>query len=429
MGAVFSILVVFVMASVMIFAGTQKASAETPTWAQVGTVAASAAGGAAIGAAVADGVGAIVGGIIGAGLGAYGVGWLGGGGSESTTQAEQTAYAKDLANETNNNLEWAHVDSANTGNLIGMDENYFAQKAEFAAYDLYENQTRTGAPYVYNPMYVLSQSEVTNGTLAWEWSVTQEYDAAMNPLGSASNYFVGDYSGMNEGLVWNSGLISDAPYQQYQLTNNIELGDGPGANNQYGYEVVPANGTETLVCTSVSGPQSCDFLVTDYAGHTLQDIRLTLPADGYYSFKLADFGYESGQYGFAVANISGSYDPMQNWELFGLCSEGFTSPNALNTPAIMAWNYNGTSAPIFGGAIWGGPTWTYAWIGPDPYGNSADSQEHAQSELQPCCYLECDYIWRILGQCPTGTGHEYGVQRIEHDKPDGGSEQLRPGLL
>ena len=250
MGAVFSILVVFVMVSVMIFAGTQKAAAETPTWAQVGTVAASAAGGAAIGAAVADGVGAIVGGIIGAGLGAYGVGWLGGGGSESTTQAEQTAYAKDLANETNDNLEWAHVDSENTGNLIGMDENYFAQKAEFAAYDLYENQTRTGAPYVYNPMYVLSQSEVTNGTLAWEWSVAQEYDAAMNPLGSASNYFVGDYSGMNEGLVWQSGLISDASIQQYQLTNNIELGDGPGANNQYGYEVVPANGTETLVCTS-----------------------------------------------------------------------------------------------------------------------------------------------------------------------------------
>ena len=233
----------------------------------------------------------IVGAIVGAAIAAYGVGWLGGGGSDSTTQAEQRAYANDLMNETNDNLQWAHVNAANTGNLIGMDELYFARKAEYAAYNLYENQTQSGAPYVYNAYNVLSQSSVMNGTLAWEWAVAQNYNAAMDPLGSASNYFVGDYSGMNEGLSWNSGLISNAPIQSYQLTNNIVLGDGPGANNQYGYEVVPANGTETLVCTSASGPQSCDFLILDYAGHTLQDMRLDMPADGYLSFKLADFGY------------------------------------------------------------------------------------------------------------------------------------------
>ncbi|WP_019178214.1 hypothetical protein [Methanomassiliicoccus luminyensis] len=208
-GASISLLLALSFVALAFAPVTQPARAETD-WNIIGGGALLGAGsGALIGGAIADGPGAVAGAVVGGVWGAI-AGWFAQDSQEAAASSAgnpqaKGLYASTLRNINENYLSLAHTSAANDINNYEMSSLYYARKAEWAALQLYQEQTAAETAHTYDPYYVAAEGEIANGTMAMMWKIAETYNAILNSNADLADTFVGTYSGMQWGYTYGTG--------------------------------------------------------------------------------------------------------------------------------------------------------------------------------------------------------------------------------
>jgi len=301
------------------------------TW-QEGAIAGGVAG-ATIGLAF-DGPGALVLGLIGAGVGGI-VGWLmpgASGGGNSAEQAMRTYYANSIIQNTSLGLNWSHTNAWNVMEVLPATQLYLARKAQWAALQLYDEQTTAGTAHNYNASYVLSKSEVANATLSNLWQVIENYNTVLNSYTDLSQQFTGTYQSMTWGVNTPTGSENfgvtaiSGQYARMQFVTSVPIGTTPtyyDVSNKVPLEIVNRALAQS------------DFILHIQTGDGhFANVSVSMPSQGMQSINLDSLGLKSGRMSFtatgAIADICG---------IIG--SDPLTSAKAI--PALLVTQKSGSS--------------------------------------------------------------------------------------
>jgi len=287
-----------------------------------------AASGAVVGTMVADGPGALAGAVVGGVWGAI-AGYLYQDRNDAAVYSgAQATYAANVRTILNNYLTMAKTDAQNEIANYEAWSLYYARKAEWAALQLYQSQTENSTTHTYDPYYVLSQSEVANGTLAAAWHIAQTYEAILNSNKDLANSFVGTYSGMQWGYKLsgsnnfiNSGISSNNPLIVKVL---YQLSDFSGTTmpTNGNYATFSAGSPILLVNCAASAITSNTVTITARNGTVVYNEAVSIPAWG---VKLV------------YVPVSGEYNlkaPISNLRAFAICGKAIASSYTL-TPYVL----------------------------------------------------------------------------------------------
>ena len=293
-GAFLSLLLAFTFIALSFSPVVQPARAETD-WAVVGAGATiGAVSGGVIGGLMFDGPGAVAGAVVGGVWGAI-AGWLAQDKGAAAFLDAKEAYATTLQNITTNYMGIASAGADNVINTYDMQTYFFARKAEWAALQLYDEQTNASQAHVYNPYYVLSRSEVANGTMAAEWAIATQYEAIFNQYKDQAQSFVGTYDGMAWGYCadpWNSYPTCYESTLSSHPTQIMKILIGMGAPTQTG-DYAGIAGNNTIYVISTADSNNAAITIKDRAGNVVVNqsfnnaakddvMLLTVPVSGDY---------------------------------------------------------------------------------------------------------------------------------------------------
>jgi hypothetical protein len=278
--------------------------AQAMSW-QDGAVTGAVAGGttgAALGLAF-DGPGAVICGLTGLGVGAI-VGGIASyffpDGSGGADQAMRTYYMGQIINETNYGLNWAHVNANNVGTVIPSTQLYLARNAEWAARQLYDEQTAAGTPHVYNASYVLTRSMVSNASLSDLWQVMQNYNSVLNMYTNLAAQFVSTYDSMEWSIKGPYNAVNYGATFASQQVGRMQFLTCFDVSDTLKYVTV-SNQVPLLVVNHFDSPQTLNLHIVSMGSNETTDLVVTLPSDGIQSIDLnGTYGLPSGRYGFSI---------------------------------------------------------------------------------------------------------------------------------
>ena len=321
--------------------GPATQDAEALSWSDVAVVGASASAGAALGAVVGDGIGAVLGAAGGAIIGALLIGLNGDSGDAAINSGAKATYASALKNITEDYLGLASAEITNLNTLWNTSQYYLARKAEYAALQLYQEQTAAGASYTYDPYYVLSESEVSNATNSYVWAMNEQLSAVLNAYTDLATSFVGTYEGMSWGLLGTSGSVnsyasSTSESKTYRCTEFMTMGRTPGTT----YLAVSADSDIYLVNTGSAITST--VTITNRNGTVAVSESVTLGAMESKTYNLADLGFKSGDYCFSCSN-SAIGDDQLRW--FGQFSNSISSSGTVYS-SLLSMYKDGDNATI-----------------------------------------------------------------------------------
>jgi hypothetical protein len=314
-GAIFSILLALSFIS-LAFAPVAEPVAATD-WEDYAVVGGGAVAGAAIGTAVADGPGAVAGAAIGAVLAFW---WLGQ--DEDARSAfsagAKSDYARSLKNTTDTYLGLASAAAKNQLELYDGNQMFFTRKAEWAALQLYQEQTAAGVPHVWDSKYVLWKSDVANGSLVTTWAIAQQYEAILNYYSHLTDTFTGTYTGMDWG--YKSGSNDVASSQTLKPYRIAKVGYTWFTSNT-NYVTVSAGSPIIFINTDTSD-RTTSLSIKDRSGTEVFSDTITVEKNG---------GFEWN------APVSGDY--MFSWTSGGIYAFGLVGKPVTNavslTPTIV----------------------------------------------------------------------------------------------
>jgi hypothetical protein len=308
-------------------------------WEDAAIVISTAEAGMAIGSALGDGIGCIIGTGLGALAGAIIVG-LGGNTGPAYGEQAKEGYAQNLKNVTQSYLNLAHTNAVNPMKTIDLSEYFFARKAEWAAKQLYDYQTAHSLAHVYDSAYVLSKSEVSNGTVTYIWNAEKVYESIFEGYQDLSQNFVGDYDGMYWALG-GSGSGANIYVQSYADSNpyvavqfNTMLATNPSSNE---WLYLPSTYALHWVC---GVPGTYTPTIKNSTGDVVWTHTFTDAVKGdLYSFSLDSVGLDSGKYQLSMSHSAYAF----NYEWFGLASKSPTNSGSIY-PGIEIWTKSGENA-------------------------------------------------------------------------------------
>lgn len=305
-------------------------------WGTVAEGAAVGAGsGALIGGLVADGPGTLAGAVVGGVWGAI-AGWFaqdkGQSGAESAGDPNaKNVYAKALKNITENYLGQAHADALSDITNYEMESLYYARKAEWAALQLYNEQTAAGTAYTYDPYYVASKGEVANATLAMIWKIASQYEAILNSNMDLANSFIGTYQGMSWGYASSdySTSVDSTLSVNNPLAIKVGFSFGPTIHGgSYGDSdrwVTLSAGSPLYIINPTGSTIAPRIVITDHAGNVIVDETTSFAAGQVRVYNVP----VSGEYSFSQSQGGGM-------KAFAICSEALSSSATL-TPTMVAF--------------------------------------------------------------------------------------------
>jgi hypothetical protein len=278
-------------------------------WAVVAVAAAANAGGwAIVGSSVADGLGALV----GAGVGAMIVlipAWLASKNANSALlDNAKNVLALDIINNTANSLAWARTNAINSLTLYNTSLYYFVRCAESAAQSLYDYQKAHSLPHTYDAEYVLEHSNVANGTMAYQWSIMENYNTIFAALSQESQSFVGTYDQMAWGVYMHNGApshdvmtTSSATFEPY-ATDLFSMMLGAGQNQKYIFSA----GAPIYIVNDANTATSADLTLKYANGTIAYEHTYAIDAARMTTDSLGAHGLLSGTYYYTLNGTGGN---------------------------------------------------------------------------------------------------------------------------
>lgn len=337
-GAILSLLLAFSFLALAFSPVTVPVRAEETDWGAIGGGAAlGAVSGAAVGTLVADGPGALAGAVVGGLWGAISGYFYQDKSDAAAISGAIATYAANVRTLFNNYLTMAKTEAQNEIANYEAWSLYYARKAEWAALQLYQSQTENSTAHTYNPYYVLSRSEVANGTLAAAWHIAQTYEAILNSNKDLANSFVGTYEGMKWGYTQagantlHSRLTTLNPLVAKVVYELDWSGTSMPTNTKYvtlsvGSPLMLVNwGSTNIVNKTVT--------LTDRQGVVSYNETLTIPSRCMVLVNVP----VSGEYNLRAPNSA--------IKAFAICGPAITSSYTL-TPKILPFYKDGTSGAL-----------------------------------------------------------------------------------
>ncbi len=326
---------------------TEEVEAGIP-WTEVAFVGTTAATGAAAGAMVGGPLGAAIGGAGGAAIGAILLYMNAEKANQALSAGAKAVYARALANITTDYLGLANAMVDNLNTLWNTSQYYLVRKAEWAAQQLYDHQIANGLATVYDPYYVLSNSEVSNATASYAWAMSEQYGNILNGYSDLPASFIGTYDGMSYGLVIggesNSGstgkvdTFSALDYKPNRHNDFLAMARTYGST----YVTICADSDLYLVNTGANSATKA-VAITHRNGTVVYSQSLNIPgAGGFVKFNLKEMGYESGDYKLST-NVDNINEDFFRW--FGDFSKPISSSGVI-LPALISWTKNGENATL-----------------------------------------------------------------------------------
>lgn len=413
-GAFISLLLALTFVSLAFAPVTQPAQAATD-WETVAVGTAIGAGsGAVVGGLIADGPGAAAGAVVGALWGGI-AGWMAQDRTDAAHIGAKQEYATQMANILTNYLGIAHANAVNMIDNYNAQQLFFARKAEWAALQLYNEQTANGLAHNYDPYYVMAKSEVANGTLAASMNIAQVYEGILNSNKDLTGSFVGNYEGMTWGYNEQSNnlMVITAPAAPAQTITKVlfQLTGIGSTNTQY---VTLSAGSPFYLVTSSDSAASGTLTVTNRNGTVVHSESYSLAGNGYAK---AVWVPVSGEY-----NIKASSGTVMGLALAG---PAMSSSHSL-TPVIVAATSSGDNIKFSGRYITG----TYAgyywkcdifWIG----GSGITTKSVSLAQIKTDMSAITSKITTMIGTANTFAQAYYNTLVSE----GGGANRIMPDIV
>ena len=334
-------------------------------WKDAAVVVGSAEAGMAIGSALGDGIGCIIGTGVGA-LAGFIIASIGSHSGPAYGAQAIASYAGNLKNVTQSYLDFSHTNAANIKNTMPESQYFFARKAEWAAKQLYDYQTAHDLAHLYDAQYVLSKSEVGNATATYVWGVAENYNSVFTNYADLSQFFVGDYDGMEWGIAsgysgsytgyWSSPI--NEPYRLIKFTTCL---DTIGSAVLY----IPAQYNLTCV---VYTPGDYTLTVKNGTGDVVVTKEISGAVAGeMFTFQLSDYGLPSGAYTLS-RGYHGNPDYTYDYRWFGYAANAPTNSGTVE-PAMLTLTKSDAAAIVQ-------QSWIWATSGEVQVGKNAEA--HAQ---------------------------------------------------
>lgn len=328
-GAVLSLLLAFSFLALAFSPVAVPVRAAETDWGAIGGGAAlGAVSGAAVGTMVADGPGALAGAVVGGVWGAIAGYFYQDRADAAVYSGAKDTYAANVRTILTNYLNMAKVDAQNEIANYEAWSLYYARKAEWAALQLYQEQTNNSQTHTYDPYYVLSRSEVANGTLAAAWHIAATYEAILNSNKDLANSFVGTYSGMQWGYKLSgtsnflySGLSTNNPLIVKVLYQLADFSSTSMPTNTK-YATFSAGSPILLINCADSAINNHTVTITARNGTAVYNESISLSAWG---VKLV------------YVPVSGEYNlraPVSNLRAYAICGKAIASSYTL-TPYVL----------------------------------------------------------------------------------------------